>query len=656
MGRPDAPIGAGVTARIVLHYVDGFDADEAPVVTCRPGARMDFYGAPMERTWAELGGDAEPGSKVVVLEQAVDGWKAGDEVIVTAGDRGAFEGDGGYRTEERTIVKVDGARVELDGALEYGHEGGGDFRCEVANLSRSVVIESANPIGVRGHTMFHLGSAGGMGYVRLADMGKRGVLGRYPVHFHQVKDSMRGASVVGLAVVNSHNRWVTVHGTEYMVVRDCVGYGSEGHGFFLEDGTEVYNVLDRNLAVQAYDGGRIDGQALTFDPNDGAGFWWANGKNTFVRNVACENEQYGFRYDSQKRSNFDPVLPVRGVDGRREKLDIRELPVFRFEGNEAHAEGLYGYAFAGTEGAGPDERHPHRLVGNTAWEVHYAFRMQLPTMLVERTRVERAAYGIYRPWFDRHVYRDLRIARTNTEPFNRGLDDKSLQHGSVTVDGLVFEGIRPSGMPLVQLSANTAGATGVETHLRNVRVEAPEGSRQRSLVDMGGGTRVKEKEIDGVPVYLHDWYGAGRHAKVVSSRSREFLGDGDGAFREEVPVTGDESRVREVGGVEFPELLPAVDDEPPATVVTWPVRGLVAMLGTSGAMVVRGTTTDNVKTAKVVVNGVEATPLAGALGFHEWEVVLEGVEAGDLRIEAYGVDVAGNVEETGHVLEVRSAE
>ena len=232
VGRPDAPIGAGVTARIVLHYVDGFDADEAPVVTCRPGARMDFYGAPMERTWAELGGDAEPGSKVVVLEQAVDGWKAGDEVIVTAGDRGAFEGDGGYRTEERTIVKVDGARVELDGALEYGHEGGGDFRCEVANLSRSVVIESANPIGVRGHTMFHLGSAGGMGYVRLADMGKRGVLGRYPVHFHQVKDSMRGASVVGLAVVNSHNRWVTVHGTEYMVVRDCVGYGSEGHGFF----------------------------------------------------------------------------------------------------------------------------------------------------------------------------------------------------------------------------------------------------------------------------------------------------------------------------------------------------------------------------------------------------------------------------------------
>jgi hypothetical protein len=33
------------------------------------------------------------------------------------------------------------------------------------------------------------------------------------------------------------------------VVRDCVGYRSVGHGFFLEDGTEVYNVLDRNRAA-----------------------------------------------------------------------------------------------------------------------------------------------------------------------------------------------------------------------------------------------------------------------------------------------------------------------------------------------------------------------------------------------------------------------
>ena len=63
---------------------------------------------------------------------------------------------------------------------------------------------------------------------------------------------MRGSSVVGASIWDSGNRWITIHGTNYLVVRDCVGYQSVGHGFFLEDGTEVYNVLDRNLAVQAY--------------------------------------------------------------------------------------------------------------------------------------------------------------------------------------------------------------------------------------------------------------------------------------------------------------------------------------------------------------------------------------------------------------------
>ena len=44
---------------------------------------------------------------------------------------------------------------------------------------------------------------------------------------------------------------MAIHGTDYLLVRDCVGYQCVGHGFFLEDGTEQYNVLDRNLAVQA---------------------------------------------------------------------------------------------------------------------------------------------------------------------------------------------------------------------------------------------------------------------------------------------------------------------------------------------------------------------------------------------------------------------
>lgn len=87
-----------------------------------------------------------------------------------------------------------------------------------------------------------------------------------------MRDTIRGASVIGASIWESGNRWITIHGTDYLIVRDCVGYQSVGHGFFLEDGTESFNVLDRNLAVQACAGKPLPKQIQPFDHNDGAGF------------------------------------------------------------------------------------------------------------------------------------------------------------------------------------------------------------------------------------------------------------------------------------------------------------------------------------------------------------------------------------------------
>jgi len=126
-------------------------------------------------------------------------------------------------------------KITIDKPLAYDHLGTGDFRAEVANLSRNVTIESADPKGIRGHTMYHVGSAGSISYAEFRHLGKAGTLGRYSLHFHLCGDTMRGSSVVGASMWDSHNRWLTIHGTNYLVVRDCVGYKSLGHGFFLED-------------------------------------------------------------------------------------------------------------------------------------------------------------------------------------------------------------------------------------------------------------------------------------------------------------------------------------------------------------------------------------------------------------------------------------
>jgi hypothetical protein len=450
-----------------------------------------------------------------------------------------------------------------------------------------------------------------------------------------------------------------------VVLRDCVGYGSRGHGFFLEDATEVYNVFDRNLAVGAASARPLPNQALPFDPNDGAGFWWANGKNSFIDNVSTGNEEYGFRYDCQRTREFDCTLLVRQPYGTERAVDVRTLPVWRFENNEAHTEGFYGMVVAANgnsqpdapvgdeemlgrirsiDWTGPDPRHPHVIRGLRVWQAHYAFRPHSPNMLIEDVRIDHAAYGIYRPAFENHVYRNLHISHVGAEPFNRGMDDASAQTGVVTVDGLTFEsGYGNNSTPLVQLSDNNLSGD-AETHFRDVTVRRADGHGDRwPLFNRGVGPRV-EPVAPGVPVYVHDHYGPGRHAKVASTAAADLLGDGNG-YRPDPPLTGDEALAAEVSDVAWPEPLTPVDDEPPATVITWPNAG-VPVTAPGGRLTVRGGTTDNGPVRAVAVNGVAAENRGG--GFHRWEVTLTDIQPGRLTVEAAAEDAAGNAELTPH--------
>ena len=661
VGTADAPIPAEFTARIRLHFFEGMNRDDAPAISAC-SARMDFHGAPMNHTWVKLGADANARATSVSLGEPVTGWRVGDTVIVTGsvhgdhqrtyrpGEKNASEPE----TEERTIATIEGGTLTLDRPLAHTHFGSGEFRSEVANLSRNVIIESADPGGVRGHTIYHQFSSGGISYARFAHLGKENVLGRYPIHFHLVEDTMRGSGVVGAAIVDSHNRWITLHGTQYLLVRDCVGYQSVGHGFFMEDGTEVFNLLDHNLGVQAYRGKRLPKQVLGFDPNDGAAFWWANGRNSLTRNVSCENDEYGFRYDSQSTGSFDSRLAVRGPDGHEGRVDIRTLPFYRFEGNEAHTEGLYGMVFAGNnqrgdpikdaaqfaqiDRTGPDMRHPHIVRDTKIWQVHYGLRPQVPSMLLEHLRIDHATYGIYRPAFENHVYRDLTIANTTSEPFNRGMDDASTQFGKLTVDGLTFSHFpNDSYIPLIQISDNNPTGDG-ESHFRNVQLLDRQDKGRRALVNRGGGARPLPVTEQGVPVYLHDYYGAGRTAEVASTLARNLVADGR-TWRQEIPVTGDESVVTEVSAVPFPQLLDPVDDLPPATMIT-NVREV------SGKFVVTGVTHDNGEIASVIVNGRPANITSVKAGVADWSISLDAVTAG--KVVATAQDAAGNVEQTPH--------
>jgi hypothetical protein len=662
VGTPDEPIPASHTARIRLHYLEGVNKDDAPAIACCSG-RMELHGSPLAHSWVKLAADAKPGDASITLADEVTGWRVGDEIIVTASKRaegyGTFRNDRVPQTEPRTITKIEGRTLTLDKPLQNAHSGSGEFRAEAANLSRNVIVETADPSGPRGHTVYHAHSRGGISYARFAHLGKEGVLGRYAIHFHLVGDTMRGSSVVGASITDSHNRWITIHGTQYLVIRDCVGYQSVGHGYFFEDGTEIYNLLDRNMAVHAYGAKPLPKQVLPFDANEGAGFWWANGRNTITHNVTTENDAYGFRYDMQHSSSFSATLPILQPDGSYAATDVRTIPIWRFDDNEVRAEGFSGVVIAangehqmdapienqqtldlirGVDWTAPDVRHPHIVRGLRISGAHYAFRAQSPSMLIEDLRIDNVAYGVYRPALDNQVYRNVHLSHAGAEPFNRSMDDASCQNGIFSVDGLRIDDLIGGDQrhPVVHMSDNNLTGK-AEAHFRNVTWQ---GDGKRPVFNRGGTVRANPIVEQGVPYFVHDYFGPGRHAKIVSTKSADLLQDGN-KYRSEAPLTGDESVVAEVSGVSWPSVLDPIDDVPPATIIT-------RLRREGEKLVVRGVSHDNGDITSVIVNGVEAKVLASSAGVVDWEIAI--ATPADGKLIAFATDKAGNREQTAHQL------
>lgn len=452
IGSLDHPVKADHQAMVRLVHFEGDDPECLPAIVCS-GGRMDLHGAPLALTWVKLAEPASPSETQLYLAESIDGWREGDRVVITATSRqkpfagnatvhvterpaseealiAAFEPESMARRGEKKRLLVN-----LDRRLKFAHAADHGYAAEVVNLSRNVVVESAAPDGVRGHTMYHRFSKGSIRYPEFRHLGKEGVLGRYPIHFHLTGDTMRGSSVIGASVWDSHNRWITLHGSQFMVIRDCVGYRSIGHGYFLENGLETYNVLDRNLALQAMVGKPLPDQALPYDRNDGARFWWANSLNSFTRNVAVECDQHGFRFEVEKTDSFNPVLPIPMADGTTREQDLRTVPFLRFDDNESHAQRRFAVNIGGirgitlseggaqpesirgsVDGIGPDQHHPFIIRNLKIWDSHWSFHAGSPSILADGMDLHDGQYGIWRSVMTRHEYRRLKLGRFVSSP------------------------------------------------------------------------------------------------------------------------------------------------------------------------------------------------------------------------------------------------
>lgn len=288
------------------------------------GGRLELHGTP-RTSWVQLGANAPAGATTLSLASPVD-WKPGERIVLASTD---FDLE---QAEERTIdwVAPDGTQVGLTAPLDFLHWGqvetlGVDERGEVALLDRNIVVRGASNAATTGlgGSMRFIGPGSAqvhLGWVEVVGLGDTGQLGRYPVHFHQLGDQT-GSWVQGLSVHDGFNRSIVLHGTDNVLVEDCVSYAALGHAFYLEDGSETGNVLVDNLALST----RRPPAGLEILPSDTtpSGFWIMNFDNVISGNHAAGQQGSGFWFDLSVQGSQD-VPPT-------------------FVGNVAHSSGDHGF-------------------------------------------------------------------------------------------------------------------------------------------------------------------------------------------------------------------------------------------------------------------------------------------------------------------------
>jgi hypothetical protein len=206
-----------------------------------------------------------------------------------------------------------------------------DTRAAVASLTRNIQIVSEGDslhqtfaqmpsnYYFGGHTIIRQGFAGyRVQGVEFYHLGQGGAKGRYPVHFHMARKTPQPKPtdtdptpapldyLKDCSIHDSMTRFVTVHATEGVYIARNVGYKSIGHGYYLEDATEINNKFYGNIGILAQAAiqdkvhnprqvpgilsdktGDQDNMPYSSDVNHPTVFWISNGWNDFEYNMAA---------------------------------------------------------------------------------------------------------------------------------------------------------------------------------------------------------------------------------------------------------------------------------------------------------------------------------------------------------------------------------
>ncbi len=371
------------------------------------GGRLDFHGTP-KTAWTHLTETLSAGEAFLQVASTTSGWNDGDDLVIAGSTLQRETRDGTHPDfpeytdfAERVGISwmaLGGSSlptlIALDGAVTYGHVGGDDDdddddndavtdlsdsnqtppetpqsidqSAEVGNLTRNVRIiggglpdQLSEGSGIGGHVMMRRSSGGTSGgtdehpagtgrfsNTEFYHLGQKGQMGRYPIHFHMILTAGDQCFVRSCAIHETYNRAITIHGTDSVHLQDNVAYNNLGHAVFLEDGSEQFNVIQRNLVLSTIrpleEDATIPSDYSGDDYKDRspASFWISNPHNVFEDNVAAGTQGSGYWF----------IFPreLQGLSAGIASLTDRTVPIRqsfmrdedgqpRFGGNTAHS-------------------------------------------------------------------------------------------------------------------------------------------------------------------------------------------------------------------------------------------------------------------------------------------------------------------------------
>lgn len=382
IGTVDAPIAANVKAELVI--------SDQPVDTTRDPEQLTvglvglgvvrIHGALKTPAFSRVAAEPLAGQASVRLEQPVSGWNVGDTLVLPDTrqlKQGERAGNYAPQWEELQVAGVTDSTIALSGPLAFDHRGARngagalEFLPHVGNVSRNVVVRSANPAGTRGHVIFVARADVDIRYALFKDLGRTrmGVLnsteydangtlrhvgtnqiGRYSIHFHHAfgpKTPQANGyqfTIIGNAIDDASKWGITVHNSHYGLIRDNVVYNSRGAGIVAEDGTESFNVFEHNFAMRSEGSGEFAPRSgyggATADPGgEGAGFWLRGPNNVLRNNVAANVDVFGYAIAAGALGEAR-IPAFKGADtskdGEYTLIDTTDAPLLEFAGNEAY--------------------------------------------------------------------------------------------------------------------------------------------------------------------------------------------------------------------------------------------------------------------------------------------------------------------------------